>query len=143
MTHHQGETSIRLGDGRAWLAKEHSGDEGPYDILVADAFSNDALPMHLLTKEAMSLYRSRVAEDGVIAIHVTNRNLDLAPIVLASADALGIRSALIESAGNVRWVILFNDTQRPLPTWADSTQPSRRTAKPWTDDYGSLLQAIR
>ena len=143
LSHHQGETSIRLGDGRAWLAKEHSGDAGPYDILVADAFSNDALPMHLLTKEAMSLYRSRVAEDGVIAIHVTNRNLDLAPIVLASADALGIRSALIESAGNVRWVILFNDTQRPLPAWAGSAQPSRRTAKPWTDDYGSLLQAIR
>ena len=143
LSHHQGETSIRLGDGRAWLAKEYSDGADRYDILVADAFSNDALPMHLLTQEAMSLYRSRVMEDGVIAIHVTNRNLDLAPIVLASANALGIESALIESSGNVRWVILFPDSQRPLPTWADSTQPSRRMAKPWTDDYGSLLQAIR
>lgn len=143
LSHHQGETSIRLGDGRAWLAKEHSVDASRFDILVADAFSNDALPMHLLTKEAISLYRSRVVEEGLIAIHVTNRNLDLAPIVVASANALGIRSALIESAGNVRWVILFPDSHRPLPTWADSTQPSRRMAEPWTDDYGSLLQAIR
>ena len=91
----------------------------------------------------ISLYRSRVVEEGLIAIHVTNRNLDLAPIVVASANALGIRSALMESAGNVRWVILFPDSHRLLPTWADSTQPSGRTAKPWTDDYGSLLQAMR
>jgi hypothetical protein len=97
----------------------------------------------LLTKEAISLYRSRVAEDGVIAIHVTNRNLDLAPIVLASANALGIRSALIKSAGNVRLVILFPDSQLPLPAWAATSHPASRTAEPWTDDYGSLLQAIR
>jgi len=139
---HKGLTSIRLGDGRALLAKEQSLKPHQYDVLIADAFSNDSLPMHLLTKEAIELYRASVAADGLIAIHVTNRNLDLAPIVIASATELGIRYALVESTVNIRWVVLFPDAGSELPDWANVENGVLRTVKPWTDDYGSLYQAI-
>lgn len=135
-------TSIRLGDGRLLLASEQAAAPQQYDVLIADAFSNDSLPMHLLTKEAIALYRDSVAEDGIIAIHVTNRNLDLAPIVIAAARELGLRAALVESLPRIRWVILFPGSQNELPDWAGFPRPEARTARPWTDDYGSLFQVL-
>jgi len=78
----RGTVDIRIGDGRQLLAAER---DPPADLLVLDAFSSDAIPVHLLTHEAFSLYRERITERGVIAVHISNRHLDLRPVIQAAA----------------------------------------------------------
>ncbi|HXY39667.1 MAG TPA: fused MFS/spermidine synthase, partial [Vicinamibacteria bacterium] len=76
--------SVVTGDGRLSLGRE---PERAYDLLVLDAFSSDAIPVHLLTREAFTLYRSRLAEGGALLVHLSNRHLDLAPVLGRLADA--------------------------------------------------------
>ena len=76
--------TIVLGDGRQSLAREPDGEFG---LLVIDAFSSDAIPVHLLTTEAMDLYFSKLTPDGLLALHITNRHLDLAWLVMGLAGA--------------------------------------------------------
>ena len=71
-----------LGDGRLVLERMR---DARFDLLVLDAFSSDAIPAHLLTREAVTLYRKRLARDGVIAVHVSNNHLDLVPLGHRSA----------------------------------------------------------
>ena len=77
----------RIGDARVSLSRvpEHT-----YDLLVLDAFSSDAIPMHLLTREAFGLYLSRLTRDGVLVLHISNRHLHLAPIVGRLAESHGL-----------------------------------------------------
>ena len=85
-------TELVMGDAR--LSMEREPDQ-QYDVIVLDAFSSDAIPVHLLTREAMAVYVRHLAPDGVLAIHITNRYLALAPVVKQLADELGYASALI------------------------------------------------
>lgn len=78
------------GDGRLTLAKE----KGVFDLLVIDAFSSDAIPTHLLTREAMNLYMSKLADDGVLAFHISNRSFNLAPVLARHADDMGLVARL-------------------------------------------------
>jgi hypothetical protein len=78
---------VVLGDARLTL---HDVPDGHYDTIVIDAFSSDSIPLHLLTREAMALYRRKLAPDGVILFHISNRYLDLAPVVAALADDAGM-----------------------------------------------------
>jgi hypothetical protein len=84
----KGEKEIVLGDAR--LKLEEHGKEGQYGLIVVDAFSSDAIPIHLLTKEAVALYRSRLAPGGIIALHISNRYLELAPVAAKIAESLGM-----------------------------------------------------
>jgi spermidine synthase len=161
---HQGQVQIHLGDGRRLLNQQliQTGSKG-FDLLVVDAFSGDAIPMHLLTVEALQLYRQHLLGDqAVIAIHITNRYLNLAPVVTAAAQQLGMTCLIVDSIrppiaagqdslpqatpGNsddspLRWLILSQNAN--LPAWAGSHLPSRTQALPWTDSYGSLWSALR
>jgi hypothetical protein len=74
---------VILGDARLTL---HDVPDGHYDVLVIDAFSSDSIPLHLLTREALALYRSKLAPDGVLLFHISNRYLDLAPVLAALAE---------------------------------------------------------
>jgi len=74
-----------VGDGGLEIAKE---PEGSFDPIVLDAFQSDAIPVHLLTREAFELYEKRLAPGGLLALHVTNQNLDLTPVVDAIATGL-------------------------------------------------------
>src|SRR5262249_41383404 len=76
------DTSIALGDARLSLEREESEH---FDVLAVDAFTSDAIPVHLLTREAFALYWRHLKPDGVLAVHVSNRYVDLAPIVAAAA----------------------------------------------------------
>ncbi len=87
---------IALGDARLSLAREPS---QAFDLLAVDAFSGDAIPVHLLTQEAMAVYLRHLKPDGVMAFHVTNHFLNLAPVVKQMADANGLGSALIADMG--------------------------------------------
>ena len=138
------------GDARTSLAHEPAQN---FDVLVVDAFSGDAIPLHLLTTEAIALYRRHLAPGGILAFHVSNQYLDLAPEIaqLASSANMTARvvdSPLNESSGAYRstWVLVSNNTaffDRPdiaavaLPV---DPIPGLRT---WTDDYSSLLPILR
>ncbi len=90
---------IVLGDGRLSLleAPEHS-----FDIIVVDAFSSDAIPTHLLTREAFSVYRSKLSENGVLVLHLSNRYLDLEPVVARLVKADGMAGLIRENTGRSR-----------------------------------------
>jgi hypothetical protein len=133
------------GDARLVLDREA---DQRFDVLVVDAFSGDAIPVHLLTREAFALYRRHLAPGGVLAVHVTNRHLDLRPVVRAAADSLGLAarhvhdfhptSDVIYSPSD--WMILGADGAflSSLP----GGQPVDR-ATPWTDDAVSIFPLLR
>ena len=79
----RGRLNVVLGDGRLTLQRA---TPGSYDLIVLDAFSSDAIPVHLLTREAVELYMSRLRTDGVVAVHISNRYLKLEPVLAALAQ---------------------------------------------------------
>src|SRR3546814_20237583 len=82
---------IVLGDARLELAKQ---PPGRFDILVIDAFSSDAIPLHLLTREAVGIYARVLKPDGILLIHISNRFFDLEPVLAAEAKASGWSAAI-------------------------------------------------
>jgi SAM-dependent methyltransferase len=146
---------IIVGDARRAL---HSMPDARYDLVVLDAFTSDAIPAHLLTREAFALYLARLKPGGLLAVHISNWYLDLAPVLAANATALHasafIRNDRVQHddpANTVRrtpstWVVLAADAQRLQPLakldgWF-ALQP-RPGFRPWTDDFASLLPIIR
>jgi len=131
-------TDVVEGDGRLMLERE---PPTSFDAIVLDAFSDDAIPVHLLTREAFEMYFSRLRAGGPLLIHLTNRYLDLNPVVEAVAGALGKGVARIHSAGDADSGTLSAD-------WAVVSEPQPRgAARPavrvWTDDYSNLFQALK
>ena len=141
---------VAVGDGRLLLQAEA---DKRFDVLVVDAFSGDSIPVHLLTLEAVELYRQRLKPGGVIALHVSNSHLELAPMVGRIADELGMEVAFIADAGvkgdpstSVSdWVLLADDRNlldRPLIREATTPIPQRAGMRTWTDDYSNILQVL-
>ena len=141
---------IRLGDARRTLITEL--DEPRYDILVLDAFSGDAIPAHLLTQEAFLLYLKRLKPNGVIAANVSNRHLELRPILIDHAEKLGLKVAVVTSKAVVkkainraRWVLLSRDSTARNAIWAagELDQDWTGGTVTWTDDFTPLLPLIK
>ncbi|QHN02057.1 hypothetical protein FTO74_00665 [Granulicella sp. WH15] len=138
------------GDARTSLAGEQP--QG-FDVLVVDAFSGDAIPLHLLTVEAMRVYRRHLAPGGVLAFHVSNQYLDLPPEIGELATAAGMQAREVASAGNdakgefsATWVLVSDDAAFfTRPEVADRITPiePRAGVRAWTDDYSSLLKVLR
>ncbi len=141
-----------LGDGRLVLERM---SERRFDVIALDAFSSDSIPAHLLTCEAMSLYKSKLKPEGVIAVHVSNKHLDLAPLVHRLALHAGLTSKLVVSAGDIDertlpaiWVLIAD---RNNPVWAAETlayasEPDPQTVRNaplWTDQRHDLLSVFR
>ncbi len=145
---------IVVGDGRLALAGAQNRDGGPaFDLLIMDAFSSDAIPMHLLTREAIAVYLRRLAPGGLIMFHISNRNLYLAPVLADLAGDAGITALIQHDAGDQNgnyfptlWVAMARDNGR-LALLAKDNRWRALTAKPgrrvWTDDYGNLLGVTR
>ena len=140
------DTPVVTGDAR--LTLEASRER--YDLIALDAFSSDTVPVHLLTREAVAGYLSKLAPHGVIVLHISNRHLDLAPVVANVAQSLGLAAYLREddSAGdllttlkaNARLAVLAReaaDAGSVARNWAP-LQPDRSSAL-WTDDYSNIL----
>ena len=113
----ESECDVKLGDARLLMEQE---SPQSFDVLVVDAFSGDAVPAHLLTVEAMSVYQKHVKQDGVIAFHITNRHIDLFPIVTALAKHANIDYRLVEGetddGGTMvqsHWILVSNDAELP------------------------------
>lgn len=147
----QADVKVVLGDARLTMERE---DPQIYDVLVLDAFSSDAVPLHLLTVEAMEIYLKHLAEDGVLAFHISSMHLDLHSVVWKLADHLDLKKAWIESyeqedegALASDWILLArNESLFELPEIAQTTRPIRMERKDmslWTDDHINVLQIIK
>jgi hypothetical protein len=128
-----------------------------YDLLVLDAYSSDAVPVHLLTAEALELYLDRLAPHGVIALHVSSRHVDLEPVVAALARRAGVvgyarvdeldeQRSYIDEAAESHWLVLARERAdlEGLPRatgWRPLVGGTRTTA--WTDDRSDVASAIR
>jgi hypothetical protein len=142
---------IIVGDARLTLAKEQ--DE-VFDYLVIDAFSSDSVPVHLLTVEALKLYLAKTSETGLLALHISNRFMDLPTAVSATlAEIPGVHAAFArfdpkpEDAddANSSHVVLISRSSKVLDdvlTWTDAEGLPRTTVKPWTDDFSNVITAI-
>ena len=144
---------IVLGDARISLAAESAGQ---FDMLTLDAFSSDAVPMHLMTREAFAGYGRVLAPDGLLLVHISNRFLDLEPVVATAATQGGWHAAVLlyqprpgEGAAATRsqWVALSRDAGKiaALRSRNAAWQPLQRYPgfTPWTDDYSSILPLIK
>jgi hypothetical protein len=141
-------TEIVLGDAR--LSMEREAPQG-YDVLAVDAFAGDAIPVHLITTQAVTEYLRHMKPDGVIAFHVSNRFLDLKPVLLAIAKDQGLEFANLfdsgESGGTTSdWVLLtHNKAFLQQPRILEVTEPV--APQPgwglWTDDYSNLRQVLK
>jgi len=142
----QARITVTEGDARASLA--HEAPQG-FDVLVVDAFSGDAIPIHLLTTEALTLYRKHLTPHGILAFHVSNQYLNLAPEVAQLAAAAHMQARLfdtpsVDSRGEFRstWVLLTDSpTFFTLPEISAIATPIDPIPglRAWTDDYSSLL----
>ncbi len=157
-----GKSPIVIGDARLQLANQQA---GRFDILVIDAFSSDAIPLHLLTKEAIGIYARALKPDGILLIHISNRFFDLEPVLATEAKARGWTSAIRMDPGPMgdengdltgsNWVALTATPERmkhltggirprkdakDLDIWVPLEAPAN--FERWTDDYASTLPVL-
>lgn len=144
--------TIRLGDARINIARERTGS---LDLLALDAFSSDSVPAHLMTREAFASYARVLAPRGLLMVHISNRYLDLEPVVAAVADAGGWQGAVMNyhpspldpDATASLWVALSRDpvTLAALRTRHSEWRPMRRRPglSAWTDDYSTILPLLK
>ena len=138
-----------IGDARLSLMKE---DDQSFDLLIMDAFSSDAVPTHLLTREAMQLYFSKLKDDGMLAFHITNRHLALKKVLADHVKSLQLSGLLQEFQPKVAaplvvatdWVVIAKQPQRlerlrqsQLGHWQQL--PITFDLKPWTDDFTNII----
>ena len=149
----RGTVNVTLGDARLSL----QGWPERFDVLVLDAYSSDAIPLHLLTREAVRLYLDRLADDGWLIFHFSNRHLNLEPVLAALASDAGLtcRVQLQKSAGSENlprgalgssWAVMSRTEQSLGPLLIDERWqiPDQNRNNPvWTDDYASILSVWR
>jgi hypothetical protein len=143
---------LYFGDGR--LTLENMKESENLDFLAMDAFTSDAVPMHLLTREAYATYQRHMKPDGILAINISNRYLDLEPIIAQAAKEMGWSGIMVYDEGNSEsyyvsntWVLL---TKSPAifshPNFQDANATSlqpRPGFRSWTDDYSNIIQILR
>ena len=148
------EARIVLGDARLSIT---AAPTASYDLIILDAYSSDAIPVHLITREALAMYREKLAPGGAIAFHISNLYFDLAPVVSALAANAGMVTRRMhdspiapadDSLGKwaSEWMAVARDTSdfgvlTRDPRWVpDRGKPS---APVWTDDFSSTLSALK
>jgi len=161
----RGEVTVTLGDARLSLARTTE----KFDVLVLDAYSSDAIPLHLLTREAVRLYTGRLKRDGWLMFHFSNRHLKLEPVIAALARDAGLACRVQEQSSvsaeqkalgvfPSNWAVMCRDEaylgrlrldlrwQQPEQAESDETprvRAANRNTRVWTDDYASLLSVWR
>ena len=146
------DAEIVLGDARLTLA---DAPDGRYDVIVVDAFTSDAIPVHLVTREAMALYLSKVAPNGLILMHVSNRHMELASVVAGIADANGLVTWVNDGTGDeddanykfsstvcavARSDDDFSDAMADDDAWLLQEPDADQWV--WTDDYSNIVGAM-
>ncbi len=148
------DVDIVLGDARIQLERELArGESQRFDVLAVDAFSSDAIPVHLLTKECGDIYWQHLKPDGLLLLHISNRFLNLNPVTRGMARELGCSAVLIDSEDNedwnvdlASWVILTNNGEflavnkvgEAITSWPEEDPEPFA----WTDSFASLWQVL-
>jgi len=141
---------VILGDARLTMAKA---PPNHYGIIILDAFSSDSIPVHLLTKEAVDLYLSKLEQDGVLLIHITNRYVNLAPVLAKLAAENGFACRLRDDEADYEsgkdgstWVLLAR-SESDLGALSESDEwekiEPRKTVAVWTDDFSNILSVFK
>ncbi|MGH9660058.1 MAG: spermidine synthase, partial [Bryobacteraceae bacterium] len=148
----QAKLHVVLGDARLSLERQAAQD---FDILVVDAFSSDSIPVHLLTEEAFRVYFRHLKPDGVLAVHVSNKFLNLKPVVALAAEAIAKHARLVDTDDDendtavygATWVLLTADARffehasiQPVAFALNKAAPGLRR---WTDDYSNLFRILK
>jgi hypothetical protein len=146
------QVDVAIGDGRLLLQRP---GEPRFDVLAIDAFSGDSIPVHLLTREAVALFFERLLPHGVLALHVSNRHLDLRPVVARIAADRGLQLAYVEDKveqgdgeqkSSSDWILLARDRavlDLDLVRDGSSELPDRAPAlRLWSDDYSNIVQVM-
>lgn len=146
----RGDVQVVIGDARVALERE---DPQAFDVLAIDAFSSDSIPAHLLTLEAVQLYFRHLRDGGLLAIHISNRYLDLDPVVRGIAEALGLHVECVEDADSDEvvwqsdWMLLArHERDMDSPDLINALAPKLDPDAPyplWTDAYSNLLQVLK
>ena len=153
--------TVRLGDARLLLEQElrNSGSQR-YDVLVVDAFSSDSIPVHLLTRECFDLYWQHLAPGGVLAVHISNRHVDLQPVVYRHAQKRDLSPLFVKTEKNAltapsdtpqtpsQWILMTTDTQLSqrflsLNGVSEIDGQHQPDVPEWTDHYSSLWALLR
>ena len=145
------DVAVFEGDARIVLERQlEQGDAQRFDVFAIDAFSSDAIPLHLLTLESMQTYLAHLQPDGILALHVTNRFVDLLPIVQRLADETDLSAVYVENysssdrvVNSSDWVLLSRN-QGFLDSEAvrEDEEPMPDAGPLWTDDFSSLFEVV-
>lgn len=149
--HSRAQIEVVPGDARISLEREPQQD---FDVLLVDAFSGDAIPVHLLTRESFELYFHHLKPDGLLAMHVSNKFLNLAPVVEAAARVMGAETRSVTNDADKKndiytatWVLVYRNRAAPQGTQDENGLPhwsrSDIVVQPWRDDYSSLFPILR
>jgi hypothetical protein len=147
LKHCQPKPDIVLGDARLTMAKEPNDS---FDLIIVDAFSSDAVPVHLMTAEALRLYLDKAKPDGIVLLHISNRYLDLDSVLGATIQLLpGVHGFIIsdeeadgsyaQSTSTVAVFAKSNEALEPLRSLKEIVELDDGDQKPWTDDYSDIL----
>ena len=145
------DVAVFEGDARIVLDRQlDQGEAQRFDVFVVDAFSSDAIPLHLATLESMQTYLAHLQEDGVLVLHVTNRFVDLLPIAQRLADATDLHAIYVENYSDSNhmvnssdWVLLSrNQAFLDLEVVREDEEPMPAPGALWTDDFSSLWEVV-
>ncbi|MEX2525726.1 MAG: fused MFS/spermidine synthase [Gammaproteobacteria bacterium] len=149
LRHSSAEFEIIMGDARISMDREQKRN---YDVLAIDAFSGDAIPVHLLTEEAFGIYLDHLRDNGILAVHISNRHLDLRPVIYAAADAYSLDALTVSNPDSTDglvyesdWVLLGRNLDIDPDVAADKGTVTARfsgTLLRWTDNYSNLLGVL-
>ena len=140
---------VSMGDARLSLEREEPQN---FDVLAVDAFSSDSIPVHLLTKEAMELYFRHLQPDGILAVHISNRYLNLQPVLAGEVKALQKVARLIDTDDDedtdvfgATWVLIANPAAGFQGEELTNTTPlePKTSVRLWTDDYSNLFKILK
>ncbi len=146
---------VVMGDARLVMERELVEKRAQqFDLLALDAFSSDAIPVHLLTKEAIDLYLAHLKPNGIIAVHISNRYLNLRPVVEKLAEQKGLKVSVVSDDNEpdwwiyaTTWVLVTRDEAfLAQPAIADVSEGAEKSDQPaplWTDDYASLYSIMK
>jgi hypothetical protein len=139
-----------IGDARLTFARE---SDGIYDLIIVDAYSSDAIPIHLATEEAMAIYKDKLAPQGAVVMHVSNRHLELSSVVVGIADANDLMSWVYNQTTDRDSEYIFSTAvvvcarqEADVGTLASSEQwaltEANENQRVWTDDYSNVFGAV-
>lgn len=147
----QARSQVVLGDARLSLERQAPQN---FDVLAVDAFSSDSIPIHLLTAEAFRVYLGHLKPDGILAVHISNRFLNLEPVVRSHAEALGLQSLYThnkrdskKAINGATWALVGEKEQATINEMRHKDEYPELDApkagfRPWTDDYSNLFQQL-